>query len=65
MNILRSLLTKLSRSGQPATGTGRLTVVDAGEGPSRFDAMWDEALMNSMHCENASMFLDHMGPRWK
>ena len=65
MNILRSLLAILNGSGQTATATGRLTVVDTGEGPSRFDGMWDEALINSMHCENARMFLDCMGPRWK
>lgn len=65
MNILRKLVTRLSGFGQSATGTGSLPDAQTGEGPSRFDTMWDEALMSSMHCEMASMFLDHMGPRWK
>lgn len=65
MNILRSLLTRLSGSGRYATGKWSSTLVDAAEGPARFDAMWDEVLINSMHCENARMFLDRMGSRWK
>ena len=65
MNILRRLVTRFSGFGQSATGTGSMPCAQTSEGPSRFDAMWDEALMNSIHCETARMFLDRMGPRWK
>jgi hypothetical protein len=63
MNHLRRLITRLSGSEQSATGTGSQHPVDTGGGPSRLDAIWDEALMASIHCEASRMFLDHMGPR--
>lgn len=65
MNILRRLITILSGSGQPKSGAGDRSPVETGRGTSRYDAMWDEALMSSLHCETARSFLDHMGPRWK
>lgn len=69
MNILRRLITRWPGFGQvegaAEAGAGTLSPVEAGQGPARFNAMWDEALMNSMHCETARMFLDRMGPRWK
>lgn len=65
MNILRRLITRFSGFGKSAKETGSFPSAQTGEGPSRFDAMWDEALMSSMHCEAARMLLDRMGPRWK
>jgi hypothetical protein len=65
MNVLRTLITMFRGSRQAEAGAGDLSSVETGHGPARFDAMWDEALMNSMHCETARMFFDGMGPRWK
>lgn len=63
MNILLKLITKCVCFGKAKAGN--LSLVETGHEPSRFDAMWDEALISSMHCETARMFLDHMGPRGK
>jgi hypothetical protein len=65
MTFPRNLITRFSGCDKPATGTESQTMSDSGGEHSRFDAMWDEALMASMHCETARMFLDRMGPRWK
>jgi hypothetical protein len=65
MTFLRSLITRSSGFEQPATGTQSQLTSDAGGGHSRFDEMWDEALIASIHCETARTFLDRMGPRWK
>jgi hypothetical protein len=65
MTFLRSLITRFRGSDQSATETeSQFTSVSEG-GHSRFDAMWDEALLASVHCEMARSFLDLMGPRWK
>lgn len=65
MNILRRLITIPGGSGLAETATGDRSPVEMGRGTSRFDAMWDEVLMSSLHCETARSFLDHMGPRGK
>jgi len=65
MTFLRKLTTRFGGFDQPATGTESQLASDSGGGHSRFDAMWDEALLASVHCETARSFLDRMGPRWK
>jgi hypothetical protein len=65
MTFLRSLITRSSSFDRPSTGTESKTASDSGGEHSQFDAMWDEALMASMHCETARTLLDRMGPRWK
>lgn len=65
MTFLHKLITRLSGFGRSKTGTGCQQAADAGGERTRFDAMWDEALVASLHCEAARMFLDLMGPRWK
>jgi hypothetical protein len=65
MTFLRSLITRFRGSDQSATGTeSQFNSVFEG-GRSRLDAVWDEALLASVHCETARTFLDCMGPRWK
>ena len=49
MTFLRNLITRFSGCDNPAKGTERQTTSDSGGEHSRFDAMWDEALMASMH----------------
>jgi hypothetical protein len=65
MTFLRSLITRFSCFERPAKATQSQLTSDAGGGHSRFDSMWDEALLASIHCETAHTFLAHMGPRWK
>lgn len=65
MSFLRRLITKSSGFEKPATRAESQPTSDPGGEHLRFDAMWDEALMASMHCETARSFLDRMGPRWK
>lgn len=65
MTFLRNLITWFSGFEQPATGIESQLTSGSGGGHTRFDAMWDEALMASIHCETARTFLDCMGPRWK
>jgi hypothetical protein len=65
MTFLRSLITRFGGFEQLATRTETLLTSGSGGGQSRFDAMWDEALLSSIHCETARTFLDLMGPRWK
>jgi hypothetical protein len=65
MTFLRGLITKPSGYEQPATRAESQLTSDAGGGHSQFDAMWDEALLASIHCETARTVLECMGPRWK
>lgn len=65
MTLLRKLIARFGGFEPLATGTeNQLTSVSEG-GHSRFDAMWDEALLASVHCETARTYLDRMGPRLK
>ena len=67
MTLLPKLIARFSRSRQSATGTKSRSIlqVETEERPTRFDQLWDETLMASMHCEAARTLLDYMGPRLK
>lgn len=52
-------------SGHSAPMAGRLSAPNVRERQSLSLSMWDEAFSASMCDENARMFLDHWGPRWK
>ena len=67
MTFLPKLIARFNRSRHSAAGTKNLSIHDleTEERSSRFDRMWDEALMASMHCEAARTLLDYMGPRLK
>lgn len=65
MTLLRKLIARFGGFEQLTTGAvNQFTTVSEG-GHSRFDSMWDEALLASVHCETARTYLDRMGPRWK
>lgn len=65
MTILRTLIAMFPLAEQPTTGNGLQLPSQSEDEHSRFDAIWDDALIASIHCETARAFLDRMGPRWK
>lgn len=65
MKYLLLLFARLFSSELSTTAAGTTAAIDSTGGPSRCDARWDEALTASMFDENARMYLEHWGPRWK
>jgi hypothetical protein len=65
MKDLPKRIAKFLSLGLSETAAGDASLMDGTGVRSRFDAMWDEALMASMSDENARWLVDHWGPRWR
>lgn len=65
MKYLPKRIARFLSSGRSETAAGAASWMDGTGSRSRFDAMWDDALMASMHDENACRILDYWGPRWR
>ena len=65
MQHFAKLTAALFSPGHPAQVAGRLPDPDVQERQSGSVSMWDEALATSISDENARIFLDHRGSRWK
>lgn len=65
MKYLPKLFARFFSSGLYATVASTTPSIDSTGGQSRWDARWDEALTASMFDENARMFLEYWGSRWR
>lgn len=63
MKDLFKRIARVLSSGLTETAVGDALLTGGSGIRSRFDAVWDEALMASMSDENAHRILDYWGPR--